>query len=86
MTRSVSGHGGLIALDIPVVVGQTLRLINESTQKKAECRIVLIHRGRDVKTYAGFEFAAPQYNFWHMTFTAPGAAPLRRVMPLKISA
>lgn len=85
INAAVQGLGGLIAFDIPVVVGQTLRLINESTEKKAECRIVLIHRGRDGKTYTGFEFAAPQSNFWHMTFTAPGAKPLRRVMSLKIS-
>jgi hypothetical protein len=82
---AVQGLSGLIAFDIPVVVGQTLQLINESTEKKAECRIVLIYRGRDGKTHTGFEFAAPQRNFWHMTFNAPGTKPLRRVMSLKIS-
>ena len=85
-TLSVSGYGGLIILDIPVVVGQTLVLINEYEQREYECNIVSVTKGGDKKLYVGFEFVAPECNFWHMTFTAPGARPLRRVMPIRISA
>jgi hypothetical protein len=85
-TQSVSGHGGLAALEIPVVTGQTLFVRIKSSEQRAECKIVSIHKGRGGKTFVGFEFAAAQSNFWHMTFTAPGAKPLRRIMPFKVSA
>ena len=43
-------------------------------------------KGRDGNTLVGFEFAAHESNFWHMTFTVPGAKPLRRITPFKVSA
>ena len=85
-TQSVSGHGGLAALEVPVAVGQTLFVRIASSEQRAECKIVSIHKGRDGSALVGFEFAAPQSNFWHMTFTVPGAKPLRRTMPFKVSA
>jgi hypothetical protein len=85
-TQSLSAHGGLAALEIPVVTGQTLFVRIKSSEQRAECKIVSIHKGREGKTFVGFEFAAAQSNFWHMTFTAPGAKPLRRIMPFKFSA
>lgn len=86
VTQSVSGHGGSIALDVPVAIGQTLVLVNERGRQEAECRITSVRTGRDNKTYVGFEFASPQCNFWHMTFTVPGARPLRHAMPIRIPA
>jgi hypothetical protein len=85
-TQSVSGYGGMIVLDIPVVVGQTLVLIKEHTEQEAKCNIVSVRRGNDKRVYVGIEFADPACNFWHMNFTAPGARPLRRVVPIRISA
>jgi PilZ domain-containing protein len=85
-TQSVSGHGGLAALGVPVAIGQTLFVRIENSEQRAECQIVSIHKGRDGNTLVGFEFAAPESNFWHMTFTVPGAKPLRRIMPFKVSA
>lgn len=85
-TLSVAGHGGMIILDIPVVVGQTLVLIKEHTEQEAKCNIVSVRRANDKKLYVGIEFADPACNFWHMNFTAPGARPLRRVVPIRISA
>ncbi|HEX4545866.1 MAG TPA: PilZ domain-containing protein [Candidatus Acidoferrum sp.] len=85
VTKSVSGHGGSIALDVPVVIGQTLVLVNPRGGQEAECKIVSVRTGPDNTTYVGFEFAAPQCNFWHMTFTVPGARPLRHAVPVRIS-
>ena len=82
---SVSGHGGLMALDAPVVVGQTFQLVNENNQKKAECKVVSIRRGRDGKTNVAFEFAGPQANFWNMSFPAVEMKPLRRTALSTIS-
>jgi hypothetical protein len=51
-----------------------------------ECRVVSIHRARDGKQYIGVEFISPETNFWHMQFPIPGARPLRRIVPNKVSA
>ena len=84
-TLSVSGHGGLMALDATVVVGQAFQLINENNQRKAECKVVSIRRGRDGKTNVAFEFVCPQANFWNMSFPAVEMKPLRRTAPSTIS-
>ncbi len=36
--------------------------------------------------YVGVEFTSPETNFWHMQFPIPGAKPLRRIVPNKVSA
>jgi hypothetical protein len=77
-TMSVSGHGGLMALDAVVVLGQTLGLLNDNNRKKAECRIVSIRRSRDGKVSVAFEFVGPQKNFWDIAFPATGAKALKR--------
>ena len=82
---SVSGHGGLLALEVRVTVGQTFQLVNESNQQNAECKVVSIRRGRDGKTNVAFEFAGPQANFWSMTFPAVEMKPLRRAAPSTVS-
>lgn len=85
-TLSVCGYGGLITLDIPVVVGQKLVLIKEHKEEEAECNIVSIRKSDDKKVHVGIEFVDPECNFWHISFTAPGARPLRRIMAIRISA
>jgi len=78
---SVNGFGGLTVLDAAVVGGQTLLVINEHTQQKAECKVVSVRPGRDGKNIVAFEFLSPNANFWRMSFPAAGARPLRRVLP-----
>jgi hypothetical protein len=85
-TLCVCGHGGLITLNVPVVAGQTILLIKEQSEQQAKCNIVSVRQGDDRKIYVGIEFVDPSCNFWHMNFTAPGARPLRRVTPIRISA
>lgn len=75
---SVSGHGGLTVLDVPVSVGQTLFLVNDNSRQKAECKVVSIRPGGNGKTIVAFEFVAPPENFWKMSFPPAGAKPLRR--------
>ena len=82
---SVSGHGGLMALDVAMVVGQTFELVNENNEQKAECRVVSIRRGREGKTNVAFEFVGSPANFWNMSFPAVDAKPLRRAVPSKVS-
>jgi hypothetical protein len=65
-TNAVSQHGAQIETEHPLIVGQVLLLINESSARK---------------TYVGVEFLSTEINFWNMTFPLPGAKPLRRVLP-----
>ena len=64
-TLSVNAHGALLALSTPVVMGQTLRLVNPRTQKEMECRVCRfgeLHEG-DTKE-VGVEFATVAPTFW----------------------
>ena len=83
---SVSGHGGLTVLDVPVSVGQTLILVNDHSKQKAECRVVSLRPGGKGKTIVGFEYLEPQANFWKMSFPPAGARPLRRSAPAEARA
>ena len=78
---SVSGHGGLMVLDVRVSVGQTLVLVNDRSKQRAECRVVDLRPGSRGKTIVAFEFLAPQADFWKMTFPPAGTKMLRRTAP-----
>lgn len=83
---SVSGHGGLTVLDVPVSVGQRLILVNERSKQKTESRVVSLRPGGNGKTIVAFEFLAPQANFWKMSFPPAGARTLRRSAPAEARA
>jgi hypothetical protein len=83
-SQSVSQGGGLCVLEEPVVVGQSLQMINENSGEAAEAKVVTVRKARDGKTYVGFEFIEPNSNFWRMHFPAPGARPLRRPAQSKV--
>lgn len=85
-SHSVNRHGALLHMEEPVLTGQTLKLVNENSNRTAECRVVAIKRDRDGKTYVGVEFVSAESNFWHMTFPMAGAKPLRRISYTKASA
>jgi hypothetical protein len=61
-----------------------LQLENERTREKIEGKVVTIRHSRDGKTYVGLEFTTRDVNFWHMSFPAPGAKPLRRFVAEKV--
>lgn len=85
-SQSVNRNGALLQLDQIVVVGQSLLLVNDSSKRTAESRVVSIKRDREGRTLVGVEFVTPDANFWHMTFPIPGAKPLRRPIASKVSA
>jgi c-di-GMP-binding flagellar brake protein YcgR len=80
-SQSVSQHGASFAFEAAVVLGQILKIENDITRQKVDAKVVAIRRARDGKTYLGVEFASADANFWHMAFPAPGARPLRRLVP-----
>jgi hypothetical protein len=85
-TRSVNRQGSLLVMDEIVVVGQTLLIVNENTNRSMETRVVSLKKERDGKQYVGVEFVNPELNFWQMNFPVPGARPLRRSPHTKVSA
>jgi hypothetical protein len=85
-SQSVNRNGALLQLDQVVVVGQSLLLVNDNSNRTAESRVVAIKRDREGKTFVAVEFVTPDANFWHMTFPIPGAKPLRRPIASKVSA
>src|SRR5947209_12584019 len=77
-TQAVNKNGALISLQEPVIMGQSLLLVNEHSNRTTEGRVVYIKHDRDGKTYVGLEFPSTDANFWHMTFPIPGSRPMRR--------
>lgn len=80
-SNAVCQHGAQMETEHPLVVGQSIMVVNESNARKVEARVVSIQRKRDGKTHVGVEFLTGEINFWNMTFPIPGAKPLRRAVP-----
>ncbi len=86
-TVDVSAHGALLALPIPVDIGQTLRLVHRRTKREIECHVL-----RFVKRYpegggeVGVEFVGMSQHFWAIPSPpedwdpdwVPNALPQRR--------
>lgn len=85
-SQAVNRHGALLELDHVVVAGQVLVLEHEAGERSAECKVVSVRRDGERKSCVGVEFVDPDSNFWRMTFPKPGARPLRRAVPSKVSA
>jgi len=82
-TISVSQHGGVILLVVPMPVGQKFEMVNEFNNRKATCRIVTVRVGKEGKLHGAFELHCPEGNFWSMSFPAAGARPMKRVFVAK---
>ena len=79
-TLSVSRHGGMMALEPEVRIGQKLMLINVNSGQKAECKVVSAKPVRDGKRNVAFEFMSAEINFWKMYFPVAGTKPIRRTV------
>ena len=79
-TLSVSRHGGMMALEPEVRIGQKLMLINVNSGQKVECKVVSVKPVRDGKRNVAFEFASAEINFWKMYFPVAGTKPIRRTV------
>lgn len=82
-SRGVSGHGGMMLLEVELPVGQQIHVVNEYNGKKAVARIVAVRCSED-GVQASFEFVKGGENFWSMTFPPAGAKPLRRFVPRSV--
>jgi hypothetical protein len=67
-TMVVNAHGALIALDLPVRVGQVVILQNPETSEEQSCRVIRVNPAREGKAEVGIEFMKPAPNFWRVAF------------------
>lgn len=79
-TLSVCEHGGLMAMEPEVRIGQKLILLNMNSGLKAECKVVSAKPAHDGKRKVAFEFTTAQSSFWRMCFPKSGAKPIRRAV------
>jgi hypothetical protein len=69
-TQVVNEHGGLLFLSHEVDNGETLVIVNPSTQEEQECRIVFVGEMLDRGQRVGVEFLTPAPHFWGIDFEA----------------
>jgi hypothetical protein len=76
-TVVVNATGGLVALSSGVQIGDTVLVVNKTTKRSQECRVV--YRGQDHhgKPQAGIAFGGPIPNFW-------GVARRERRVPVSV--
>jgi PilZ domain len=67
-TQSVSAHGALILLSVPVKKRQRLILSNEQTKASVECIVAYIGQVQDELVHVGLAFVLPNPGFWGVTF------------------
>jgi len=79
-TLSVSGHGGMMALEPEVSIGQRLMLTNVNSGQKAECKVMSAKPASVGKRNVAFEFMSTEINFWKMHFPVAGTKPIRRTV------
>jgi hypothetical protein len=66
-TLSVNAHGALLALTMPLALGEMLRLKNPQTRKEIECRVCRFTTGYlDGVNQVGIEFVAVSPGFWNI--------------------
>jgi len=69
-TLCVSSHGGLVALNQAVEVGQTVLVANMESQSSNEqqCRVIHVGRPDHGKRPVGFALAEPESGFWGLEY------------------
>jgi hypothetical protein len=77
-SHTISLHGASLELEFPVQLGDILMIENELTREQTEGRVATLKKTREGRLHVGVEFTNKDVNFWHMSFPAPGAKPMRR--------
>lgn len=66
MTLLVNASGGLITLQAKVGVGDTIFVVNQSTQGEQECRVAYVGPEFEGKLRVGFAFKRQAPSFWNI--------------------
>ena len=64
MTLLVNASGGLITLKVKVNVGDTIFVVNQSTQAEQECRVAYVSPEYEGNSRVGFAFKRQSPSFW----------------------
>jgi hypothetical protein len=64
----LNAHGALLPIARPLKAGQTLRLINRTTDREQPCRVVHLGEMTGGKIHVGLEFLQPAPEFWNISF------------------
>jgi hypothetical protein len=67
-TVSVNAHGGLFKLQMEVLAGQPLILVNSKTDMEQSCHVVRVEELPSGGYAVAFEFDQPAPRFWPVTF------------------
>ena len=74
-TLVVNAHGGLLQLQMEVLAGQPIRLINPRSKMESRARVVRVENPPGGYTAVAFEFDEPMPKFWPVEFPPPDWAP-----------
>jgi hypothetical protein len=74
-TLIVSAHGALLALRMPVKVGETLKIKHKKTEEELMCRVVNFGPEQTGKREVGVEFEQPSPRFWRIAFPPADWSP-----------
>jgi len=69
-TLVVDVSGGLIELESQVVIGSRVLAVNENTDEKVECSVVVSKKTNSGKSEVRFAFDKPSPNFWGIEFAS----------------
>lgn len=61
---TVSAHGGLIMLEAPVKLGQTIVVMNPKNWDEREAKVAYLGRPHAGLAQVAFEFSRPAPEFW----------------------
>jgi len=70
-TYIVSANGALLLMDTPLILGQNVRIINQTTSESAECFVTSLREKRE-RRFVGIGFVNPNIDFWHIVFPKSG--------------
>jgi hypothetical protein len=79
-TVVVNATGGLMPLASGVNIGDTVLVVNKTTKRSQECRVVYRGKDHEGKPQAAIAFAGPIPNFWRVTRRekrVPASIPIR---------
>jgi len=65
-TILINASGALVPLTAKVALGDTVFLVNQSTQREQECRVAYLGSDAKGKQRAGIAFVQPVPNFWRV--------------------
>jgi hypothetical protein len=67
-TLAVSPHGALVLLEMKLVAGDSVTLVNPQTDEQQSARVIHLGPRQSEKQEVGIEFAKPSPLFWRIAF------------------